>query len=123
MFLAQFGDFILMLVRAKLELGDFLLGPDAPGKPAVRAMNLAIESDLLGMDNFSTRTEFQSDGRARTLEHTGQGEGTVDRNGGSRIGLSNAFTLLPDAEEGVGNRDKFGLSLGLGQVGQIQVGP
>ena len=40
--LPQFGDFILMLVRTQFQLGDFLLGPDPPGKPAVRGMSLAV---------------------------------------------------------------------------------
>ena len=57
--LAQFGDFILMLVRAQFQLGDFLLCPDAPRKTAVRGLDLSVKGDLLGMKYFSALTEFQ----------------------------------------------------------------
>ena len=100
MFFSKSGDFILMLVRTKFELGDFLLCPDSSGKPAVGGMGLAVEGDLSGVQNFSARTEFQSELSALALEHTCQGERTVDGDCGSRIGLADAFAVLSKAEEG-----------------------
>ena len=99
MFFSQFGDFILILVRAKLELGDFLLSPDATGKPAVGSMGLVVEGDLFAMQDLSAQTEFQGDLGALALEHTRQGKGTVDRNGGAGIGFRNVFADLFNAEE------------------------
>ena len=84
-------------------------------------MSLAVEGDLLGMEYFSARTEFQSDGSVLALEHAGERERTVDWYGGSRIGLADACTGLLDTEKRIRNRGKLGQSFLVCQLGEVQV--